>query len=152
MHFISAKLGTIILKNKYLKAKFEWLTINYFIPLLKSPNLLLNSLTCQLLALYLPHGDGSNISNETVGELMSLIYEKLISNGSLALKYNAILAFTALLDHAAALQAARPHFQTILEIYIKMLDLIDHESLLRCLESIVKNFSEEIITYAGDLT
>lgn len=64
---------------------------------------------------------------------MSIIYESLIAANSLVLKYNAILAFTALLEHPAALEAAKPHFQSILEIYIKMLDSLDHENLLCCL-------------------
>jgi hypothetical protein len=74
----------------------------------------------------------------------------MLSN-SLVIKYNAVLAFTSLLQHKAALNAARPHFQNILEIYIKILDSLDHESLITSLESIVKNFSTEIVMVAPDL-
>jgi len=51
---------------------------------------------------------------------MGLLYEKMIGNSDV-LKYNAILAFTSLLKHDAALNAAKQHFQNILEIYVKML-------------------------------
>ncbi len=66
-------------------------------------------------------------------------------------RYHAILAFTALLGHKAALEAARPHFQAILEIYVKTLNTFDHESLLECLETIVKHFDREIVAFAPDL-
>lgn len=94
------------------------LTIRYFIPLLKINHDLLNSLTCNLLHLYLPYGE---LANSTVEELMGLIYEKMTNTNSMVVKYNALLAFTSLLEHKAALNAAKPHFQTILEIYVKIL-------------------------------
>jgi len=45
---------------------------------------------------------------------MELIYEKIVGENSLVVRYNAILAFTALLGHGSALEAAKPHFQAIL--------------------------------------
>jgi hypothetical protein len=45
---------------------------------------------------------------------MELIYGKIVNCSSLVARYNAILAFTALLNHRAALEAAQPHFQNIL--------------------------------------
>jgi hypothetical protein len=61
--------------------------------------------------MYLPFGD---LSPQVVTSLMEQIYEKIIGEGSLVVRYNAILAFTALLSHGSALDAARPHFQAIL--------------------------------------
>lgn len=69
----------------------------------------------------------------------------------MVLKYNAILAFTSLLSQESALNSAKGHFQNILEIYVKMLDEFDHENLLKCLESIVGSFSNEIVTFAPNL-
>lgn len=82
---------------------------------------------------------------------MELIYEKIVSNNLLVVKFHALLAFTALLNHRAALEAALPHFKNILEIYVSILNTFDHEDLIGCLESIVKHFSTEIISYAPDL-
>lgn len=93
-------------------------------------NKLLNSLICNLLALYLPFGD---LSPQTVTSLMEKIYNKIINENSLVVRYNAILSFTALLGHKAALDSAKPHFQAILEIYVKILNTFDHENLLECL-------------------
>jgi hypothetical protein len=64
---------------------------------------------------------------------MELIYEKIANNTFMVIKYNAILAFTALLNHRAALEAAAPHFSKILEIYVSMLNSFEHENLLACL-------------------
>jgi hypothetical protein len=97
---ILSKIGKLILKNKYLKSQFQNLTVQFFIPLLLNPNPLLNSLTCELLSLYLPFGE---LDNETVNKLMQFIYEKITNNSYMVIKYNAILAFTALLNHRSAL-------------------------------------------------
>ncbi len=45
---------------------------------------------------------------------------------NIVVKYYAVRAFTELLDDRQALEAARPHFQNILEIYVKLLEVIDH--------------------------
>ena len=74
-------------------------------------NKLLNSLMCGLLAEYLPFGD---LSSETVSALMEQIYSKIINESSLVIRYNSIMAFTALLGHKSALDAAKNHFSNIL--------------------------------------
>jgi hypothetical protein len=71
---ILSKIGKLILKNAYLKQQFQALTVDYFIPLLQHPNPLLNSLTCELLSLYLPFG---SLDSSVVGKLMELIYGKI---------------------------------------------------------------------------
>lgn len=104
--------------------------MTYFKPQLDSPNQLINALTLNLLSSYLPFGD---LSSQAVGNLMQLVYGKIIEsegNNLLVVRYYSILAFTALLGHKAALESAKPHFQTILEIYVKTLNQFDHENLL----------------------
>ena len=71
---ILTKIGKQILKNAFLKQQFQTLTVDYFIPLLQSTNPLLNSLTCELLSLYLPFG---TLDSAVVGRLMELIYGKI---------------------------------------------------------------------------
>ena len=111
-------MSNILKKNKFIKQQFEALTSTYFIPLLKIDAPLLNSEICRLFGAYL---DKMHLSENTVTELMALIYEKMIGK-SAVLKYNAILAFTSLLNQPDALNAAKSHFQNILEIYVKILD------------------------------
>lgn len=53
------------------------------------------------------------LSQNTVSDLMSLIYEKMIGK-SMVLRYNSILAFTSLLNQDSALNSAKGHFQNIL--------------------------------------
>lgn len=145
---VLTKIGRQILKNKYLKGQFQNLTVQFFIPLLLDQSPLLNSLACELLSLYLPFGE---LDDQTVSRLMEIIYEKIVNNGYLVIRYNAILAFTALLNHRAALEAAAPHFSKILEIYVGMLNSFEHENLLGCLESIVRHFSAEVVVFAPQL-
>lgn len=87
--------------------------------MLNSPNPLLASLTLDLLSRYLPFGE---LDNQTVGQLMELIYGHITNSQFLVLRFYAISAFTALLRHRAALEAAAPHFSRILEIYVSMLN------------------------------
>jgi hypothetical protein len=91
---------------------------------------IINSLMCGLLSQYLPFGE---LSPQTVSGLMELIYSQILDESFLVVRYNAILAFTALLGHKSALEASRPHFSTILDVYVKTLNTIDHEDLLGCL-------------------
>ena len=145
---ILSKIGKLILKNKHMKSQFQNLTVQYFIPLLLNENPLLNAQCCELLSLYLPFGQ---LDNQTVTSLMELIYQKIVNSKFLVVKYNAILSFTALLNHKAALEAAMPHFKNILEIYVSILNTFDHQNLIDCLQSIVKYFSNEIVGYAPEL-
>lgn len=82
---------------------------------------------------------------------MGLLYDKMCSD-CLVIKYHGILAFTELLYDKEALESARPHFQNILSIYVKLLEVLDHEGLISSLESIVKYFSHEIASVASELT
>ena len=72
--------------------------------------------------------------------MLEILYEKMCCN-NLVVQFYAILAFTKLLDYSDALDQARPHFQNILQIYVKMLDIVDHDELLKSLEEVVKIFS-----------
>lgn len=144
---ILIKIGRQILKNPYLKSQFQNLTIRFFIPLLEHPNPLLNSLTCQLLTIYLPEGE---LDSVTVSRLMQIIYGK-ITNSLMVIRYNAILAFTALLSHKSAREAATPHFKQILQIYVNMLNSFEHQNLIESLESIVKHFSVQVVEFAPQL-
>ena len=90
----------MLLKQRFFRTEFENLAIAYFEPMLKTNNKLINSLMCELLSKYLPFGD---LSPQTVSSLLELIFAKIVDEGSLVVRYNAILAFTALLGHNSAL-------------------------------------------------
>ena len=89
-----------VLNNKYLKSIFQDLTLRYFIPLLASTNPIIVTLALELLSRYLPRGE---LDNQTVNKLMELIYDKITNGQFLVMRFNAISAFTALLNHRAAL-------------------------------------------------
>lgn len=136
------------MKQRYFKKEFENLTVTYFLPILSINSKLLNALICELLWIYLPFGD---LSPQTVSSLMELIYAKITNENSLVVRYYAIMAFTSLLGHPSALESAKPHFSSILEVYVKTLNTFDHENLIGCLESIAKHFEGEIVNFAPDL-
>lgn len=72
---------------------------------------------------------------------MALLYDKMCEQ-NIVIKYYAILAFTQLLDDKEALEKAKPYFQNILSIYVKLLEVMDHQGLISSLKSIVQSFSE----------
>lgn len=82
---------------------------------------------------------------------MGLLYDRMCGN-CLVVKFYAILVFTELLYDKQALESAKPHFQNILQIYVKLLESMDHENLISSLESIVQSFSTEIVGVATNLT
>ena len=75
-----------------------------------------------------------------------------MTGSGLVVKFYAMVTFTKLLDDKNALDQTRPHFQTILEIYVKMMDAINHEKLILSLETVVKSFSTEISMFGKDLS
>lgn len=66
----------------------------------------------------------------------------------LPVRVSAAIAFSSILQHKEAQDLIRPKLNLVLEIYIKLMDLIDNEKIVRSLEDIVKNFTAEITPYA----
>lgn len=143
-----ADLATLIMKNKYLNENFETLLKQYFIPLIKGNSNIIVAQTLNMLAVFLRKAE---LSTQVVTELMALLYDKMCE-ANIVVQYYAILSFTELLDDKQALETARPHFQDILTIYVKLLEVIDHEGLISSLKSIVQCFSSEIVSVADDLS
>jgi hypothetical protein len=52
---------------------------------------------------------------------------------SLVVRFRAILALTEVLEEREALEIARPHFQEILTVYVKLLEEVDNERLISSL-------------------
>ena len=143
-----SKLKTEILKNEYLRGSFGNFMIKYFLPFLSNDNPILVSACCELLEKYLV---SITLETNVVQPLIAKLYDCL-NHKYTVVRFKSILAFTSLIDDGRAVELVRPHFDTILKIYISLIDQIDHESLLKSLEKIVKHFGQEILSYAPQLT
>ncbi|CAD8152713.1 unnamed protein product [Paramecium pentaurelia] len=76
---------------------------------------------------------------------------KCILDKELPVRVAAAISFSSILQHKEAQDLIRPQLSQVLEIYIKLMDLIDNERIVRSLEEIVKNFTNEITPYAHQL-
>ncbi|CAK65923.1 unnamed protein product (macronuclear) [Paramecium tetraurelia] len=77
---------------------------------------------------------------------------KCILDKELPVRVAAAIAFSSILQHKEAQDLIRPQLSQVLEIYIKLMELIDNEKIVRSLEEIVKNFTNEITPYAHQLS
>ena len=145
---VLTEMNHLVMKNKYLRENFENLIKQYLIPIMRTNNDILVAQTIRMLEKYL---ELATISTPTVRELLALLYEKMTGE-CLVVKFQSMVAFTKLLKDEEALDQTRPHFQAILEIYVKVLDTIQHEKLLASRETVVRCSTGEIGMSAKDLS
>lgn len=63
-------------------------------------------------------------------------------------RVNAAIALIKMLEHEIAVEFLRPGLETVIKIYLKLIDDIDYDGLIECLKTIVDVFEEEIGPYA----
>lgn len=64
------------------------------------------------------------------------------------MRVNAAIALIKMLEHEIAVEFLRPGLETVIKIYLKLIDDIDYDGLIECLKTIVDVFEEEIGPYA----
>jgi hypothetical protein len=138
--YLIGYLHSKILYNDYLKQQIGKFVGDYLIPFLKANDLIILSNTCEVLAIFL---EKITLDQQVMVPVVEALYNCLL-NKSLVVRFNAIMAFTALLSHEKAVVLVKPHFNNILTIYIKILDELDHEKLLTSLKTMVSKFELEI--------
>lgn len=71
-----------------------------------------------------------------------------LKDNELPVRVKAAVSLTSLLDHKEAEDMLRPHLQTILECYLKLMDSIDNEGVVAALEAVVSVYHDEIVPYS----
>jgi len=66
----------------------------------------------------------------------------------LPIKYSAALALSKMLKSEAASEFLKPALKGILEMYLKIMEMIDSEELIGALEQIMEQYSDEIGPFA----
>lgn len=74
-----------------------------------------------------------------------------LKDAELPVRVKAAVSLCCLLDHKEAEDMLRPHLQTILECYLKLMDSIDNEGVVAALEVIVSTYHDEIVPYSFQL-
>ena len=111
------ELDQIFIQNKFLKQRIEPLTQQYFIPILKENNPMLVYQVYKVLDRFM---DTENLSDYLSQNLAEITYGHILTD-NMAVKFAAMVFFTKLLSSEQAMNTAKPHFQAILQIYVKML-------------------------------
>ena len=81
---------------------------------------------------------------------LSGIYEGLLHN-DLPVRVESALALNNLLYHDLAVEFVRPGLESLLKTYLKIMDDIDFDELVKSLQNIVDVYSQEIAPYAVGL-
>ena len=69
----------------------------------------------------------------------------------IVVRVEAAVALSALLNHQEVVDLIRPALGSVLKVFLKIMDDIDHEDLVNALKVIVEIFEDEIAPYALSL-
>lgn len=126
----------------------ESLLEKFIIPELMSPIGFLRARACSLFANY---GTIEFKNRQNIQRAVEGIY-KCILDKELPVRVSAAVSFSSIMKHQEAKDLIRPGLSQVLETYIKLMDIIDNEGIVRSLEDLVHDFSVEIAPYAVQLT
>jgi hypothetical protein len=116
------------------------------LPLVKGGDRFVCLRAVDVIAMY---GDMA-LSEDILTRLLSVIFDQ-ISSPALVMRFKASLAFACLLNNESSIPKVKPHLPKILETYLQLVNKIDSESLLKCIEKIITNFEDEIEPFADRL-
>lgn len=130
-----------------MKQMTQFVLTNYAYQGLQSQNPLVVARACWVYGKYgcYEFSDDKHLMAAT-----DLIVQHLYST-HIAVKVEAALALSALLDHQTTIDLIRPGLGNILKIFLKIMDDIDFEDLVSALRKIVDVYQEEIAPYAISL-
>ena len=120
---------------------------NYVFPGLDSANPLLQARACWVYGRY------GRFEFQNQDHLLAAI-EKIVKHlysDHAAVKVEAAVAISELLVHEAAVGFIRPGLGDVLRIFLKIMDEIDFEDLVKALRTIVEVYGDEIAPYAVSL-
>ncbi len=82
--------------------------------------------------------------------VLNAIFSSL-SSEHLPVRVEAAMALNGLLSHQIAIDFLRPGLETLLKTYLKIMDDIDFDDLVKALQELVNVYNEEIAPYAVSL-
>ena len=82
--------------------------------------------------------------------VLNAIYESL-HHTDLPVRVEAALALNSMLNHEIAVEFLRPGLEALLKTYLKIMDDIDFDELVKALQDLVEVYEEEIAPYAVSL-
>ncbi|KAM3136652.1 hypothetical protein pb186bvf_011288 [Paramecium bursaria] len=136
-----------ILKIENIQQSMEQLLEKHILPELQSQIGFLKARACQV---YEQYGTIQFVNKQNVVAAVQGISACIVDK-ELPVRVAAAISFSSILTHQEAQQLIRPQLNQVLEIYIKLMDIIDNEKLVKSLEEIVKQFQKEITPYAVQL-
>ena len=139
-------LHELISRSKELLQNIEPLLSNFAYNELSSSNPMLRARACWVYGKFGKiRFDEGHLTN-----VLNAVYANL-SSPELPVKVEAALALDGLLEHETAVEFLRPGLETVLRTYLKIMDEIDFDELVKALKSLVDVYEEEIAPYAVSL-
>lgn len=139
-------LSEHISRSKELLQSMEPILTNFAFSELNSTNPMLRARACWLYGKF-----GSiDFNQEHLTNVLNQVFQNL-SHSDLPVRVEAAIAIDGLLVHQTAVDFVRPGLETVLRTYLKIMDEIDFDSLIKALQSLVDVYDEEIAPYAVSL-
>ena len=109
---------------------------------ISSPQAFLRAKACWV------YGEFSDIKDENhLVQAAEAIFKQVFAP-ELPVKLAAALALSRLLKSEAAEKHLKPHLKQILEVYLKMMEEIDSEELVKSLEAVMGVFADDMAPFA----
>lgn len=87
------------------------------------------------------------LDQDHLRNVLDSMYQNLQHN-DLPVRVNAAIALTEFLTHDTAIEFVRPGLETILSIYLKIMDDIDFDDLIKSLRILVEVFADDVGPHA----
>lgn len=139
-------LHELISRSKELLQNIEPLLTNFVYNELSSPNPMMRARACWVYGKF----GKINFNEAHLTNVLNAVYTNLTC-AELPVKVEAALALDGLLEHDTAVEFLRPGLETVLRTYLKIMDEIDFDELVKALKSLVDVYEEEIAPYAVSL-
>eukprot|EP00347_Sterkiella_histriomuscorum_P021385 403334157 len=139
-------LADLISKDRELMVSVEPLLQTFVYSELQSPNPYMKARACWLYGQFgkLPFNE------DHLRHVLNDVFQCL-SNEHLPVRVEAALALNFMLSHQIAIDFLRPGLETLLKTYLKIMDDIDFDELIKALQEIVDVYEDEIAPYALQL-
>lgn len=140
-------LNKVIKTEKTLLESVEMILFKYALPEFTSPIGFLRSRACWVYSLYADIDYKANEHKETVFNHVC----RLMLDPELPVRIEAATSLPKLLDWEVSQSKISTEIKSVLSVYLGLMNEIDFEDLVESLESIVENFSSDIVPFAIEL-
>lgn len=146
--YVLCQMWTTLFKVKAVKQALPLLIDSYIIPEFGNAEMFLRARAVEVFSQY---GTIDFPDIQVLQRAVDGIYRCLSSDPTTIVRIKAACSFNCILSHPEAIDMVRPHLNSVLTIYVGMLEKYDLEDVVASLEGIVSHFDQDIGPFAAEL-